>query len=181
MDSERAISWLEKEGFNQWRLNRGEKEKVAEYTKSEETFEESIEKLRETLPLQAPGEYLLNAYKGHGKQAAKSTFRFVIQKPENNMSFPAARNENYSYNDILEAAKKLALAEMMEMEFKKNVLARLDALELDMKDIKKSLQEFTDDDDENDGDAVERLSNIGEKLPGLMKGLDSLGGFLQRK
>ncbi|GGB98450.1 hypothetical protein [Dyadobacter sediminis] len=178
MNADNAIQWIQAERFNQWRLNRGEDEKVSEYDSDNESEEEAVERLTNILRLQQPGKYVLKAYKGKGRQAAQSTYRFEITRPA--LSQPgSASHQNFDYQEIFEKAKALARAEFEEQAFKKEVLQRLDSLELEVEKIRKSILELNDEDEENDEDALERLSSVAQKLPGLAKGFDSMKGLFK--
>lgn len=178
MTTENAIAWLQAEKYNQWRLNRGEDEKVSEYDSEAESEEEAVERLITILKLQQPGKYTLKAYKGKSRQAAFSTFRFEILRPH---VAPAHANSNShpDYQEIFEKAKALARAEFEEQQFKKEVYERLVKLELEVEKIAKSVLELNDDDEDNDDDALTRLSSVASQLPTLAKGFDSMKGLFK--
>jgi len=182
MTADNAITWLQAENFNQWRLNRGEDEKVSEYVSDNESEDEALERLTHILRLQQPGKYCLRAYRGKSKQAAASTFRFEVFRADAIQPIAKqapAQQQSFDYQEIFEKAKAIARAEFEEQAFKKEVLTRLDKLETDFAAISKSVLELNDDDEDNDDDALARLSSVAAQLPTLAKGFDSMRGLFK--
>lgn len=178
MDSKCAYEWLEREQFNQWRLNRGENEKVAEYVESDESIEDSLLRFQDIIKLQQPGSYMLNGYRGKGRQAAKAIFRFDIPSVNTVSTTTKMNSPAFDYNELLQKAKDLALNQFREEQFKEDIKLRLTAIESDIKDLKKVIADLTDDNEDNDDNALAKLSTVGEKLPGLISGLSNLKGMI---
>jgi hypothetical protein len=182
MNISNAYDWLELGHFNQWRVNcldSSKPEKVGEYVEKPEIIEDALLKFSDVCSKLKAGAYVINAYVGNGKQASQSSFKFDIlnyqqSQPSKNM------NETFNYSELLEKARTLALNEFREEQYKKDVELRLLALESDIKDLKKVIKDLTDDDVDNDGDALAKLSNVGDKLPGLISGFSNLKSILTK-
>lgn len=180
MSPEKAIQWLEREGFNQWILYRGEDEKVSSYDSENESVSEGVARFSDIIELQSTGKYVLKGYKGKSKQASAVTFRFEI-KPE---SVAAAPRQNFSPERfdpqaLFEKAKDAALREFQHDQWKKDVDKRLSVLEVAVEEIRKASIELNDNDEDNDDSAIERLTNGAAKLPGLIEGFKSMKGLLK--
>lgn len=180
MNADAAIQWLEIEGFNQWRLFRGEGEaqKVSEFEASE-SQDEALGRLRQILPLQQPGKYTLKGWRGKNRQAAQSVFTFDIKAmpvmAQSNL--PAARN--YDLEDIRREAEKAAFIKLEAEQWRRSVDEFMAWTKKEIEDIKKTILELHDDDEENDDDAFSRLTSAATKLPQLESGFNSLKGMLK--
>lgn len=179
---EKAIHWIGLESYNQWSLHNAKGEKVSEYDSADEDQNEAKERLSGILELQEPGRYSLKAWKGKSRNAAASVYNFELKRqtqpvPQN---FGGMSQQNISFEEMMQKAKALALAEMEEKQFKEDVLKRLSAIESDINDLKKVMEDLTDNDDENDESALDRLESVGTKLPNIMKGLDSMKGIFSK-
>lgn len=176
MTQDNAIQWIGLEEYNQWRLENAKGEKISEFDSAEEDSAAAVGRLEGVLALLESGRYVLKAWKGKNRNAAASTFSFEVKKQMQSQShlFGGNHQQNISFSEMMEKAKALALAEMEENKFKQDVRKELLALRSDVEDLKKVLSDLTDDDDDNDESALDRLEGIGTKLPGIMKGLDSM-------
>lgn len=180
MSPEKAIQWLEREGFNQWILYRGEDEKVSSYDSENESVADGIERFTDIIDLQSTGKYVLKGYKGKSKQASAVTFRFEI-KPEPVAAAPRQNfgSERFDPQALFDKAKEAALREFETAQWKKDVEKRLSALESAVEDIRKATLDLNDEDEDNDDSAIDRLSNGAAKLPGLIEGFNSMRGLLK--
>lgn len=178
MNADAALEWLDIEGFNQWRLFRGDEDgqKVSEFEASE-SQEEALARLRRILPIQSSGKYTLKGWKGKNRQAAQSIFTFEIKAMPVQQHSSGSRN--YDLDEIRKEAERAAYIKYEGEQWRISVDKRLDALEKSIEDLKKSILELHDDDEENDGDAFERLTSVATKLPQLEQGMQSLKGMLK--
>lgn len=184
MTPEYAVQWLIEERFNQWRLFRdknGADEKVSEYDSDNESETEAVERLQRILPLQQPGKYELRGYKGKSKQAAQSIFRFDIKTPSASAVSANASQPAFDPEQWMKKAEEAAYAKLEFKNWQKEIEKRIDCLETSLKDVALSVKEFHDDDDENDGDAFSRITDVADKIPKLQGGLQALQGMLKMK
>lgn len=180
MNADAALEWLDIEGFNQWRLFRGDDDghKVSEFEASE-SQEEALARLRRILPIQSPGKYTLKGWKGKSRQAAQSIFTFEI-KPQSAMH-PVSQGQagkQVDMDELYRKAEERAYLRLQAENWQKLVDKRLDDLEQGLADLKKTVLELHDDDDDNDQGALDRLTTVATKIPQLQQGLNSLKGML---
>jgi hypothetical protein len=179
MTSENAIEWLETEQFNQWMLFRGDDEKVSSF-EGEESIQESIERFSKIVKLQMPGKYNLKAYKGKSKQASASSFRFDI-KPE--VHAPGSRTQSsgsgFNAQEMYDRAEQSAYNKFLLDRWRKDVDQNFDTLFKEIEGIKKSILELNDEYEDNDDNAMERISNVAQQVPGIAKGLEGLKGMFR--
>ena len=182
MNSEKAVTWLEREGFNQWILTRGDEEKVSSYDSENESVSEGVERFRDIIELQQPGKFLLKGYKGKSKQASAMSFRFDI-KPEISNSAPRGfqGNREFDAQAIFDKAEESALRKFEMNQWRKDIESKIAELRKDVSDLAQALKDLNDDEEDNDETALDRVSDVAEKLPNLMNGLQSLSGFLSKK
>lgn len=170
MTSENAIIWLSAQKFTRWRLYRGEteKEKVDEFDEGETdvTPEEAAERLAGTLSLLASGLYVLKGWRGKGRQAAQSVFRFNANTTTNR-----AMNHGQSMDiqEIIRKAEENAYIKLELANWRKEVDKRLDNIET-------LLKKLTDDDEDNDEDAIEKFT---ERVPQIANAFSSVKSLLK--
>ncbi|WP_439582960.1 hypothetical protein [Dyadobacter bucti] len=182
MTSEKAIQWIEREKFNQWRLFRGDNDKVSEYDSGDESYEDSIDRLRDVLLLLYPGKYTLKGWVGKNKQAAQSSFIFDVKTPSVSQTSPMhPQSQNFNPKEIFEQAEASALIKFQMEQWRKDVDKRLDKLESDVLEIAKSIKDLHNDDDDDDDDALDRMTGIAERIPKLASGMGALRGMLNGK
>lgn len=180
MNADAAIEWLEIEGFDQWRLFRGDGDgqKVSEF-ESSESQEEALNRLRRILPLQSVGKYTLKGWKGKSRQAAQSLFTFDIKPQPVIQAAPQGRAREVDFDELYRKAEEQAFKRLEDLKWRESVDSRLTLLEKGIEDLKKSMLELHDDNDDNDDDALERITNVAGKLPQIQNGLQSLRGMLK--
>lgn len=182
MNADAAIEWLEVEGFDNWRLFRGDADgqKVSDFESDKEDKQTALDRLRRILPLQSAGKYTLKGWNGKHKQAAQSHFIFDIRpQPVVSQSQQSLGHRNHDIDEIRREAEKAAYLKLEAENWRKEVDKRLDALEKATSDIALSVKQLNDDDDENDLDALERITNVATKLPQLQSGLNAFKGMLK--
>ena len=181
MNADAALEWLDIEGFNQWRLFRGDEDgqKVSEFEASE-SQDEALARLRRILPIQSPGKYTLKGWKGKNRQAAQSIFTFDIKpQPVMQSQSQGHSSRGIDMDEVYRKAEEQAFKRLEDLKWRESVDNRLTALEKTIEDIKKTILELHDDDEENDDDAFTRLTSAATKLPQLESGLNSLKGMLK--
>jgi len=180
MNADAALQWLEIEGYNQWRLFRGEGEaqKVSEF-ESSENQEDALDRLRKILPLQSAGKYTLKGWRGKNRTAAQSIFTFDI-KPQPVMPLAqSGHSRSVDMDEVYRKAEEQAFKRLEDLKWRESVDKRLDALDKTVEDLRKTVLELHDDDDDNDHDALERITNVAGKIPQIQTGLNSLRGMLK--
>lgn len=171
MTTENAIIWLSGQKFTRWRLYRGEteKEKVDEFDEEEadSTPEEAAERLSRTLGLLSPGLYVLKGWKGKGRQAAQSVFRFNVDQRTHRTTMN--NSQSLDIQEIIRKAEEAAYTKLEAENWRKKVDERLDNIET-------LLKKLTDDDDDNDEDAIEKFT---ERVPQIANAFSSVKSLLK--
>jgi hypothetical protein len=185
MTADYAAIWIGAERHNQWRLEKVEGtdvKKVSMHESDSESFQESLERLNQVLPILAPGKYQLKAWSGKSKQASQDIFEFEVKRSAQlpvNQSVGGS-GQPFNLEEYLEKARQAALVQFEFEQWKKELVKRVDALEKNFEDLAKSVQELHDDDDENDGDAFQRVTDIAGRLPKLTEGFKSMQGLFTK-
>lgn len=182
MTKENALEWLEREEFNQWRLERADDaEKIADYTSKDENIQEGRERLVKILELLEPGKYRLKAYKGNGKQASQDALRFEILKPTNSQTPQNSKMNDAQLQALFDQAKKAALEEFRLEQYQKDTEKRFATLEKEIETLKNVIKDLHDDDPDNDDDALDKLSNFAAKVPDFANGFEAMKGMFTSK
>lgn len=170
MTTENALIWLSAQKFTRWRLYRGEteKEKVDEFDEgdTDASPEEAAERLAGTLNLLSPGLYVIKGWKGKGRQAAQSVFRF---NADTKNSRSMSHGNNMDIQEIMRKAEEAAFAKLELQNWRNEVDKRLENIET-------LLKKLTDDDEDNDDDAIEKFT---ERVPQIASAFSSVKSLLK--
>ena len=152
-----------------WKLEKDGK-KIHEF--QGETFQEAEEELANYLALLEPGRYTIKIKDSKAGEAGQGMLDFVI---------PAIREQNKFMAPTTQTGGGATLTEMLNAAREQGkreaeIENRLANLEKAVAELTLELKKLTDDDDENDAPALEKISNLASSLPGLMSGLKSLTG-----
>ncbi|KAB7728429.1 hypothetical protein F5984_18840 [Rudanella paleaurantiibacter] len=164
---EQALTYFRLRSKPYWCLERDGK-KIHEFDGTD--LAQSENELTEYLQLLNTGRYTLKVRESKNGQAGQGQYEFTIgAKPRPTTAQPA-QNMGISAAD-LDTYKK-ELREQIEKELRQEM--RLQALEDSIIEIRNQLKKLTDDDDENDESAIDRMTDVVSKMPGLLSGLKGL-------
>ncbi|HEV7379955.1 MAG TPA: hypothetical protein VGN64_09195, partial [Dyadobacter sp.] len=112
--------------------------------------------------------------------ASAVNFRFEV-KNETPVVSNSGRSGGSPYNpqDLFDKAKEAALNEFRVEQWKKDVDLKIESLMKEISDIKLTIKELHDDDEDNDDDALDRISEVATKIPGIANGIKGISGLFK--
>jgi len=160
MTTDNAIEWLEENEFYRWRLFNSSNGKVQDYDPATtENAQEAIDKLKKAFRLMAPGKYTLKGWQGKNRNAAQSEFMFAKEKESTSKTMNLDTNRETYEKGYQDAINYLRLEHRVE---------KLEDLVNNFRDeLKEVHAKLTDNDPENDGDALSKLGKMASMAPDL--------------